>query len=91
MENHKERPEFKKALSGDFGENIRHSTTTNETYLYYAKSYNNYIIRAAVVYDTQLKAFLSADRVFIRRRIYSSKTGNFEIRRFRNDKVLFIK
>ncbi|MEI6679590.1 MAG: ATP-binding protein [Mariniphaga sp.] len=65
MENHKERPEFQKALSGDFGENIRHSTTTNETYLYYAKSYNNYIIRAAVVYDTQLKAFLSSDRVFI--------------------------
>ncbi|MCX6236030.1 MAG: ATP-binding protein [Bacteroidia bacterium] len=65
MENHKERPEFQKALFSEFGENIRHSTTTNEEYIYYAKSYKNYVIRAAIVYDLGIKAFLKADWVFI--------------------------
>ena len=65
MENHKERPEIQKALFSEFGENIRHSSTTNEEYIYYAKSYKNYVVRAAVVYDTQIKAFLKADWVFI--------------------------
>ncbi len=65
MENHKERPEIQKALFSEFGENIRHSSTTNEDYIYYAKSYKNYVIRAAVVYDTEIKAFLKADWVFI--------------------------
>lgn len=65
LENHKERPEFQKSLFSEFGENIRHSTTTNEDYIYYAKSYKNYVVRAAIVYDTNIKAFLKADRVFI--------------------------
>ncbi len=65
MENHQERPEFQKAIYEAFGENIRHSSTTNLDYFYYAKNYNNIIIRAAVVYDTHIKAFLQADRVFI--------------------------
>jgi two-component system OmpR family sensor kinase/two-component system phosphate regulon sensor histidine kinase PhoR len=65
MENHKERPEIQKALFSEFGENIRHSTTTNEEYIYYAKAYKNYVIRSAVVYDVQIKAFLKADWVFI--------------------------
>ena len=65
MENHKGRPEFQKALFSEFGENIRHSTTTNEEYIYYAKSYKNYVIRAAIVYDMEVKAFLKPDWVFI--------------------------
>jgi len=65
MENHKERPEIQKALFSEFGENIRHSSSTNKEYIYYAKSYKNYVIRAAVVYDTEIKAFLKADWVFI--------------------------
>ena len=65
MENHKERPEFQKALYSEFGETIRHSTSTNQEYIYYAKSYNNYVVRAAVVYDTRIKAFLKVDMVFI--------------------------
>jgi len=65
MENHKERPEFQKALFSEFGENIRHSSTTDKEYIYYAKSYKNYVIRAAIVYDTQVKAFLKPDWVFI--------------------------
>jgi len=65
MENHKERPEIQKALYSEFGENIRHSATTNEEYIYYAKSYKNYVIRSAIVYDTRIMAFLKADWVFI--------------------------
>jgi len=65
MENHLKRPEIQKALKEPFGENIRHSTTTNQNYIYYAKVYNNYVIRAAIVYDTELKEFLKADWVFI--------------------------
>jgi two-component system, OmpR family, phosphate regulon sensor histidine kinase PhoR len=65
LESHKERPEFQKSLYSEFGENIRHSTSTNEEYIYYAKSYKNYVIRAAIVYDTEVKAFLKPDWVFI--------------------------
>jgi len=65
LENHKGRPEIQKALYGEFGENIRLSATTNKEYLYYAKSYKHYVVRAAVVYDMEIKAFLKADRIFI--------------------------
>jgi two-component system OmpR family sensor kinase/two-component system phosphate regulon sensor histidine kinase PhoR len=65
MENHQARPEFQKALHTEFGENIRHSTTTNEEYFYYAKSYKNYVIRAAIIYDKDIKAFLKPDWFFL--------------------------
>jgi len=65
MTNHKERPEFQKALYSEFGENIRHSETTSEDYIYYAKSYKNYVVRAAVIYNTEIKAFLKTERIFI--------------------------
>lgn len=65
LENHRERPEIQKALYSEFGENIRHSTSTQQDYIYYAKSYKNYIVRAAIVYDLRIKAFLKAERVFI--------------------------
>jgi two-component system phosphate regulon sensor histidine kinase PhoR len=65
LENHKSRPEIQKALFSEFGENIRHSTTTNQEYIYYAKSYKNYVIRAAIIYNTEVKAFLKPDWVFI--------------------------
>ena len=64
LENHIGRPEIQKALSGEFGENIRHSSTTNTDYVYFARTYNKYIIRSAILYDTQIKAFLRAERVF---------------------------
>ena len=65
LTSHKERPEFQKALYSEFGENIRHSDTTNEDYIYYAKSYKNYVVRAAVIYNTEVKAFLKTERIFI--------------------------
>ena len=65
MASHKERPEFQKALYSEFGENIRHSDTTDEDYIYYAKSYNNYVVRAAIIYNTEIKAFLKTERIYI--------------------------
>jgi two-component system phosphate regulon sensor histidine kinase PhoR len=65
MENHKERPEVAKALYGAFGEYIRVSATTKEEYLYFAKSYNNLIIRAAMPYNNDLRNFLKTDNVYI--------------------------
>ncbi len=65
LANHKERPEFQKSLFSEFGENIRHSETTNQDYMYYAKSYKNYVVRAAVIYNNEIKAFLKTERIFI--------------------------
>lgn len=65
LENHKERPEVAKALYGQFGENIRFSATTKEEYFYYAKSYGNLIIRAAMPYNNDLRNFLKTDNVYI--------------------------
>ena len=57
MENHKERPEVQKALYSEFGENIRHSATTNQDYIYYAKAYKKYIVRAAIVLRYPCQSF----------------------------------
>jgi two-component system, OmpR family, phosphate regulon sensor histidine kinase PhoR len=65
MENHKERPEVEKALYGKFGENIRLSATTNEEYFYYAKSYDNLIIRAAIPYNNEIRNYLKPDNVYL--------------------------
>jgi two-component system phosphate regulon sensor histidine kinase PhoR len=65
MENHKERPEVQKALYGNSGENIRFSATTKEEYFYYAKSYNNFIIRAAAPYNNEIRNFLKTDKAYI--------------------------
>lgn len=65
MENHKGRPEYQKARYGESGYNIRHSSTTNEDYFYYARSYNGLIIRSAVVYNVEIRNFLKIERVFI--------------------------
>jgi two-component system OmpR family sensor kinase/two-component system phosphate regulon sensor histidine kinase PhoR len=47
------------------GTSIRYSTSANEEYVYYAKTYDKIVVRAAMVYNSKLKAFLAADRVFI--------------------------
>jgi two-component system phosphate regulon sensor histidine kinase PhoR len=64
MENHLQRPEIQKALKSDFGSNIRHSETTNQEYYYYARNFDNYFVRAAIVYDIKLKNFLKAEPFF---------------------------
>jgi two-component system, OmpR family, phosphate regulon sensor histidine kinase PhoR len=65
LENHFARPEFQKALLTGNGFNIRHSTTTDQEYFYYAKSYGNLIVRSAVIYNIETRNFLNIDRAFI--------------------------
>lgn len=65
MENHLQRPEVQKALFLEKGSSIRESATTNQDFYYYARSYNNYFIRTAVVYNVEIIHFLQAERMFI--------------------------
>jgi two-component system, OmpR family, phosphate regulon sensor histidine kinase PhoR len=65
MVNHKERPEIMQATYSDFGTNIRKSNTTGIDYYYYAKFYNKYYIRAAVIYDINVINFLATEKMFI--------------------------
>lgn len=65
MENHLHRPEIQKALYSGHGGNIRHSATTGQDFYYYARYYDHYFVRCAVVYNIQIENFLKTERVFI--------------------------
>lgn len=65
MENHLMRPEVQKALYNGEGGNIRHSATTGQDFYYYARYYDEYFVRCAVVYDIQIQNFLKTERLFI--------------------------
>ena len=65
MENHLMRPEVQKALFSERGSNIRHSATTGQDFYYYARYFNSYFIRCAVVYNVEVKAFLRTEHIFI--------------------------
>lgn len=65
MENHMSRPEIQKAIAHGRGSNIRRSATTLEEYYYYARNYDGYFIRTAVIYDVEIKNFLKAERAFL--------------------------
>ncbi len=65
MANHKNRPEVMQSTYSDFGTIVRKSVTTGEYYYYYSKSYNKYYIRAAVIYNINVKNFLSTEKMFI--------------------------
>jgi two-component system OmpR family sensor kinase/two-component system phosphate regulon sensor histidine kinase PhoR len=65
LENHKERPEIQKSLYSDFGVNIRKSASTGTDYYYYAKCYDNYFIRTAIIYDVNIINYLKTDKLFI--------------------------
>jgi len=65
MENHQDRTEVQKALFDNDGSNIRFSESTNQDFYYYAKLYDNYFVRAAVVYSISIREFLQAENVFI--------------------------
>jgi signal transduction histidine kinase len=65
MVNHKDRPEIIESTFSDFGTSIRSSETTGIPYYYYAKFYEGYYIRVAVIYDINVISFLVADKIFI--------------------------
>ncbi len=65
MENHFERPEIQKALYSEIGSNIRHSETTGQDFYYYARNFNDYFVRVAMVYNIEVENFLKAERFFI--------------------------
>jgi two-component system phosphate regulon sensor histidine kinase PhoR len=65
MVNHKDRPEVMQATYSDFGTSVRRSNTTGIDYYYYAKFYNKYYIRAAVIYDINIVNFLSTEKMFL--------------------------
>jgi two-component system phosphate regulon sensor histidine kinase PhoR len=65
MVNHKTRPEVMEATYSDFGTSVRRSKTTGIDYYYYAKFYNRYYIRAAVIFDINIVNFLSTEKMFL--------------------------
>ncbi len=65
MENHFDRPEIQKALYSGTGSNIRRSATTKQEFYYYARNFDEYFVRAAMLYDVQVVNFLKAERYFI--------------------------
>ncbi|PKP34275.1 MAG: two-component sensor histidine kinase [Bacteroidetes bacterium HGW-Bacteroidetes-17] len=64
LENHLSRPEIQESIGADFGANIRRSSSTHETYYYYAKFYGKYFIRTAVLYDISIINYLKSERLF---------------------------
>jgi two-component system, OmpR family, phosphate regulon sensor histidine kinase PhoR len=65
MENHLNRPEIEESLKSEFGTTIRNSETTGQEYYYFARSYGNYFIRAALLYDISTEHFLAARKFFL--------------------------
>jgi signal transduction histidine kinase len=64
LENHLRRPEVQQALKLGKGSSIRLSNTTRQKYYYYAKSFPNYIVRTAAVYNVDIINFLRTEHVF---------------------------
>lgn len=65
FDNHLQRAEIQLAAIKDKGAEIRVSDTNQQEYLYFAKAYENYYIRAALPYTQQIRQFLKPDNGFL--------------------------
>lgn len=64
-DNHIQRDEIIEAEQLGRGSAIRKSKTTGKEYFYYAKSYEDYFIRAALPNDVEVQSQLKAERLFL--------------------------
>ncbi len=64
MENHLHRPEVEETHKTGVGRNIRKSSTTGSSYYYYVKTFPDYYIRTASLYNIQVKDYLHVERIF---------------------------
>jgi two-component system, OmpR family, phosphate regulon sensor histidine kinase PhoR len=65
LENHLNRPEIQKAKYAEEGHQIRKSATTGQDFFYYARFFDSYFVRTAVIYDIQVRDFLKTERIYI--------------------------
>lgn len=65
MDNHLTRPEVSEAIQSHEGHFIRTSTTTKQPFFYFAKAYDDCIVRVALPYDSDVENLLKADNVFL--------------------------
>jgi two-component system phosphate regulon sensor histidine kinase PhoR len=79
MENHRNRPEIRLAFDTGYGTDVRLSATTNIKYYYYAKRFNNHIIRVSVIYDISAKRLIEPDRIFLLFIIFIFLVASFTI------------
>lgn len=65
MENHFNRPEIIEARSEHTGSAVRRSGSTGKTHYYYAKTYDHFYLRAALIYDIRTVKLLKAGTGYI--------------------------
>ncbi len=65
LENHSNRPEILRAQYQGQGSDIRMSTSVQQEFLYYAKSYEDSFVRMALPYNIEVQNLLKADNMFI--------------------------
>jgi signal transduction histidine kinase len=65
LDNHANRPEIISSRDKEFGSSIRESASTGHEYYYLARFYQDYFVRTAVLFDTEIVHYLEADRLFL--------------------------
>ncbi|MFO7574936.1 MAG: ATP-binding protein [Bacteroidales bacterium] len=65
MENHSSRPEILEAARDGKGSEVRVSGSTGEKHYYYAKKFDNYFLRAALIYDIRTIRLLKTGAGYI--------------------------
>ncbi len=65
MENHRFRPEIVKARNEAEGSDIRLSATTGDRFFYYAKAYDDFLVRVALPYEVSVNFFMQADHMLL--------------------------